>query len=237
MKSSDNKLPTHIAIQMDGNRRWGRKNKKNPLEGHKQGATTLKNISKYCKEKGIKILTVYALSTENLKRSKEELTFHFKLHKKYIKEKILDSDEFVKNKIKFQVLGRKELLPKDEQELIREAEEKTKDFSDYIFNVCLAYNGQDEIVDATKKIIENGIKPEDVTRDIIKQHLYTKDLPAPDMMIKTGMNPEKRISGFLLYDVAYTELFFTSTLWPDFTTEELDNLIQEYSQRQRRFGR
>jgi len=230
------KIPKHIAIQMDGNRRWGKKNKGNHLEGHKEGAMTLKKIVEHCCKKGVKVLTVYGLSTENLKRGKEELSHHFGLHKKYMKEWILDSDELTKNNVKFKVLGRKELLPKDEQELIKQSEEKTKDFSGLIFNVCLAYNGQDEIVDATKKIIEEGIEPNEITRDTIKQHLYTKDLPAPDMMIKTGMNPEKRISGFLLYDVSYSELFFTSILWPDFSPEELDKLIEEFNERQRRFG-
>src|SRR3989344_5895017 len=231
------KVPTDIAIQMDGNRRWGKKNKKNPLEGHKEGAIVLKKIAEYCKKIGVKVFTVYALSTENLKRSKEELSYHFGLHKKYLKEWILDSVEFVKNKIRFQVLGRKELLPKEEQKMIQQAEEKTKGFSDYIFNVCIGYNGQDEIVDATKKIVDEGIKPQDITRETIKNHLYTKDIPPPDIMIKTGMNPEKRLSGFLLYDVAYSELFFTSTLWPDFSSEELDKIIEEFNNRERRFGR
>lgn len=231
------KVPTHIAIQMDGNRRWGKKNKGDSLKGHREGVVALKKIIEHCHKIGVKIFTIYALSSENMKRSKEELACHFGLHKKYLKEWILDSDEFVKNKVKFKVLGRKELLPKDEQEMINRAEEKTKDFSDLFFNVCLAYNGQDEIVDATKKIIEKGIKSDEITREIIKENLYTKDIPAPDMMIKTGMNSEKRISGFLLYDVAYSELFFTSTLWPDFSPEELDKLIEEFNGRSRRFGR
>lgn len=231
-------VPTHIAIQMDGNRRWGRKNKGNAFDGHKEGAKNLKIICEHCRKIGVKVLTVYALSSENLKkRSKEELAVHFGLHKKYIKKWVLDSDEFVKNKTKFQVLGRKELLPKNEQELIREAEEKTKDFSGYIFNVCLCYNGRDEIVDSVKEIIKKGYKSDEITREIIKEHLYTKDLPPPEMMIKTGMNPEKRISDFLLYNVGYTELFFTSTFWPAFTPEELDKLIDEFNTRERRFGK
>ena len=237
MEPSSNKIPKHIAIQMDGNRRWGRENKGDPLEGHKEGAKTLKKIAEHCRDIGVKILTVYALSTENLKRPKEELAVHFGLHKKYLKKWILDSDDFVKNEVKFQVLGRKELLPKEEQEIIKQAEEKTKNFSKLIFNVCLCYNGQDEIVDATKEIIKKGIKPEEINREIIKQHLYTKDIPPPDMMIKTGMNPEKRISAFLLYDVAYTELFFTKTKWPAFSPQELNELIKEYQNRNRRFGR
>lgn len=233
----DFKVPIHIAIQMDGNRRWGRKNKGDPFEGHKQGGETLRGIIEHCKNIGVKILTVYALSTENLKRSKKELALHFKLHKDYIKRHILNSDEFIKNKTRFRVSGRKELLPKDEQELIRQAEEKTKNFTERMFHVCLCYNGQDEIVDAIKKLIGNEIKPEEITREKVKEYLYTKDIPPPEMMIKTGMNPEKRISAFLLWDVAYTELFFSSTLWPDFTSKELDELIEEYNQRDRRFGK
>src|SRR3989344_1505593 len=218
-----NNFPVHIAIQMDGNRRWGRENKGNELEGHKEGAKTLRKIVDHCKEIGVKILTVYALSAENLKRPKEELAVHFGLHKDYIKKEILDSDQFVKNEVRFRVLGRKELLPKDEQELIKKAEEKTKNFSEFVFNVCLCYNGQDEIVDAVK--------------EIIKQHLYTRNIAPPDIMIKTGMNPEKRISAFLLYDLAYTELFFTSTLWPDFSVQELNGIIEEFKNRERRFGK
>jgi|SRR3989344_980165 len=232
-----NNFPVHIAIQMDGNRRWGRENKGNELEGHKEGAKTLRKIVDHCKEIGVKILTVYALSAENLKRPKEELVVHFGLHKDYIKKEILDSDQFVKNEVRFQVLGRKELLPKDEQELIKKAEEKTKNFSKFMLNVCLAYNGQDEIVDAVKEIIKKGIPKEKISREVIKQNLYTKDIPAPDMMIKTGMNPEKRISAFLLYDSAYTELFFTKTKWPAFSPKELDEMIKDFQNRERRFGR
>ncbi|MFH0936147.1 MAG: polyprenyl diphosphate synthase [Candidatus Woesearchaeota archaeon] len=231
-------IPTHIAIQMDGNRRWGKEHTGNAYDGHREGAKTLKKICEHCQKIGVKFLTVYALSIENLEnRNKEELDIHFGLHKKYIKKWVLDSDEFIKNKIRFMVLGRKELLPKDEQEIIREAEEKTKNFSDFTFNVCLCYNGRDEIVDAVKKIIKKDYKPEEITRDVIKQHIYTSDIPQPDMMIKTGMNPEKRISDFLLYDIGYTELFFTPTYWPDFTPEELDKLIDEFNVRERRFGK
>ena len=230
------KIPHHIAIQLDGNRRWGERNKGNILEGHRQGAKVLKEVLEHCIDIGVKVITVYALSMENLKRGKKELACHFGLHKKYIKEWILDSDYFFKKKIKFQVLGKKELLPKDEQEIIKEAEEKTKQFKENVFNVCLCYNGQDEIVDAVKKITKKEIKPEKITRETIKENLYTSSIPPPEMMIKTGMNPEKRLSGFLLFDIAYTELFFSPILWPDFSPKELDKVIEEYNQRERRFG-
>lgn len=149
----------------------------------------------------------------------------------------MDSDEFIKQGIRFKILGRIEELPKDEQELIRKAEEKTKNCSKWYFNICLAYNGKDEIVDAVKEIIKKGYKPEDITTDLIKAHLYTRDIPAPDMIIKTGMFPEQRLSDFLLFDAGYSELFFTSTFWPDFTPEELDEMIENFKTRERRFGK
>ncbi|MAG48106.1 di-trans,poly-cis-decaprenylcistransferase [archaeon] len=230
-------IPNHISIQLDGNRRWGKKHRGNSSLGHVEGGKTLKRILEHCMDIGVKVLTVYALSMENLKRSEEELKCHFDLHKKYIKKWVLNSDKFEKNEIRFRVIGRKELLPKDEQELIKEAEEKTKNFNKLFFNVCICYNGHDELVDAFKNMVKDNVNEEEITREKIKEYLYTKEIPAPDMMIKTGMNPEKRLSGFLLWDVAYTELFFSSTLWPDFSTEELDKLIEEYSQRERRFGK
>ena len=131
------KIPNHIAIQMDGNRRWGEKNKGNMLAGHIEGAKTLKKILDHCLKIGVKIVTVYALSIENLNRGQNELKLHFKLHERYIRRWILNSDTFVKNKMRFRVLGRKELLPKQEQELIKKAEEKTKMFNERMFNVCI----------------------------------------------------------------------------------------------------
>lgn len=165
------------------------------------------------------------------------MAVHFDLHKRYLKEWILDSDEFIKKGIKFKVLGRIEELPEDEQEVIRKCEEKTKNCSKYQFNVCLCYNGKDEIVDAVKAIIKEGYKPEEITVEVIKKHLYTKDIPAPEMMIKTGMLPEQRLSDFLLFDSGYAELFFTGTLWPDFSPEELDKMIDNFNLRERRFGK
>ena len=154
------KIPTHIAIQMDGNRRWGRENKGDPFEGHVQGGETLKEIIKHCKKIGVKILTVYALSTENLKRSKEELALHFKLHKKYLKENILDSDEFVKDKTRFRVIGRKELLPKDEQELMN-----YNDLVSFLESIGMtpkeardSFSNISEIIENKKGFIGDGIK-------------------------------------------------------------------------------
>lgn len=228
----------HIGIIMDGNRRWAKGKGLHVFEGHKEGAKTLKRISEFCQKIGIKALTVYALSMENLEnRPIEELAYHFGLHKQYIKQEILDTDRFVKDKIKFNVFGRIELLPKDEQQMLEQAIEKTKNFSDFHFNVCLAYNGNDEIVDAVKAIAAKGIKPEEITREAIKEHLYTKEMPAPELIIRTGMNPEQRLSGFLLWDSSYSEFFFTKTFWPDFSEQELTKILEEFSSRDRRMGK
>ncbi|MBD3259570.1 di-trans,poly-cis-decaprenylcistransferase [Candidatus Woesearchaeota archaeon] len=228
----------HIAIILDGNRRWAKEQGLYSWKGHEKGAETLKEISEHCRKKGIKYLTVYALSAENLKRTAEELAVHFGLHKKYIKNEILNNEKFMKDGIKFNVIGNLSKLPKDEQEMIKEAMEKTKDNDEFVFNVCLAYDGQEEIIGAVKELVKKGMKPEDIDREALKKHMYTKDIPAPDMIIRTGMNPEKRLSGFLLWDCSYSEFFFTSTKWPAFTTDELDRHISEFlTHRERRFGK
>ncbi|MBW2993446.1 di-trans,poly-cis-decaprenylcistransferase [Candidatus Woesearchaeota archaeon] len=228
----------HIAIIMDGNRRWAKNNGLHLFEGHKKGAETLRDILEAGLKLGIKEITVYALSSENLKkRPKEELAYHFGLHKRYLKKEILDSDRFVRDKIKFNVFGRIDKLPADEQELLKQAIEKTKEFSNFYFNVCLAYNGQDEITDAVKELIRKGMNPEEITRESIKQHLYTKNTPAPELIIRTGMNPEQRLSGFLLWDSSYSEFHFTKTLWPDFSEQELVEILEKFTKRDRRMGK
>ena len=230
-------IPQHICIQMDGNRRYAKKFNKNPLWGHTKGGENLEKIIKHCRKLGIKYLTFFALSIENLKRSREELRHHFNLHKKYIKKLIVKNDNFVKRGIRFRVLGNKKLLPKDEQKLIRKAENKTKGCDKYFLNFCIAYSGREEIIQAIKKIIKSKIPSKKINEKLVKTFLYTNGIPEPEMMIKTGMNPEKRLSGFLLWDVAYTELFFSSTLWAEFTPRELDEMIIEFNMRERRFGK
>lgn len=226
----------HIGIIMDGNRRWAKAQGLNTMEGHREGAKTLKKILDSCQKIGVKAVSVYALSAENIKkRPAEELAVHFGLHKDYIKKEILDSDRFLRDGIRFNVFGRIEMLPKDEQEMLKAAMEKTKNCSKLFFNACLAYDGQDEIVDAVNSIIAKGIKK--VDRDVIKQHLYTRDVPAPELIIRTGMSPEQRLSGFLLWDSSYSEFFFTKTLWPAFSEKELIGILEEFSKRDRRMGK
>ena len=228
----------HVAFIMDGNRRWAKAKGLHQFKGHEAGADTLRNVCEFLQKRGIKYGTFYALSVENLtKRSPEEVAFHFGLHKKYIREEILDNERFMKDGIRFNVLGRIDMLPKDEQQIIKEAMEKTKHNSKFFFNVCIAYNGQDEIVDAVRSLINKGVRAEQVTREMIKSNLYTKDIPAPDLIIRTGMNPDQRISAFLLWDSSYAEFAFTKTLWPDFSDQELGKILDEFEQRERREGK
>lgn len=230
--------PQHIAMILDGNRRWAKEKGIPQLEGHLEGLKNVEKIGGFLRRNGIKYFTIYGLSVENIKkRSAEEVAYHFNLHKNYIKKHILDSDEFMKNNVRFVVLGRRDMLPKDEQEMIIEAEEKTKNNDGMQVNVCLAYNGQDEIVDAVKEIVKKGINVDEIDRNTIKENMYSKEIPPPDMIIRTGMKDAKRLSGFLLWDCSYTEFFFTDTYWPALSEEEVTQMIEEFNGRERRLGK
>lgn len=236
-----NNLPKHIAIIMDGNRRWARKKNLPEFQGHDEGRKTLEKIMDFCfKLNDIKYLTVYAFSSENLKKRNEEEKKHlFNLFAKGFLD--LTNNEIIhKQKIKINVLGKINLLPDEVKEAIKNALERTKDYSDYFLNFCIVYDGQDEIVDAVREIAEEikegKIKLDEINRELIKQHLYTKEIPAPDLIIRTGMDKEKRLSGFLLWDSSYSEFYFTKVLWPDFTEEEFLKAIKNFQSRERRLG-
>ena len=223
-------IPKHVAIIIDGNGRWAKEKGKSRLEGHDAGNENIKKISKYALEKGVKYLSIYAFSTENFKRNKEEvkhlmdlfiLTFH--------KEK----DFFIKNNIKVVFSGRDEPLPKRVIKARDKLTELTKDNTGGILNMCLNYGGRAEIVDATKKIIESGLKPEEVNEEVFSKYLY-QDLPDIDLMIRTS--GELRLSNFLLWQNSYAEFYFPETYFPDFSTEDFDKAIIEYNKRDRRFG-
>jgi len=227
----------HIAFVMDGNRRWARSKGMPGLKGHYDGVKVLQKQCEHIQEKGIKYMTVYALSIENLQRSPEELKVLFTILKDYLRREIINSDKYVKKGIRFRALGRLSLLPEDVQDVIRQSEEKTKDCDKFFFNACLAYNGQDEIVDAVKTLVAQGVSPDDITRESIKQQLYTSDIPPPDVIVRTGMHPEQRLSAFLLWDSSYAEFAFTRTCWPGLTTTEVDEIIADVEKRDRRFGK
>lgn len=227
------KKPKHIAIIMDGNRRWAKKRGLKTMEGHKAGVKALENIAESFQKHGIKILTVFAFSTENWGRPKSEVNYLMNLLRHAIKTKV---KKFHKQNIKLIVSGRLKDLSKDLQETIHEAVQLTKDNTDGILNIALNYGGREEIISAVKKIIkETKGEIKDITEETFKKYLYTKDLPDPDLMIRTS--GEQRISNFLPWQLAYSELYFSDKYWPDFDVAELDKAISEYERRQRRFGK
>lgn len=227
-------IPNHIGIIMDGNGRWATKRGLKRSEGHLEGSKTFKKIVEYGFSKGINIISVFAFSTENFNRSKEEVDYLMNLFVFMFKNNF---DNLVNNGIKV-VFSRKEKgLPKRLETVIKKLEDKTKDNNKGILNICLNYGGQDEIVDVvkniTKKVINNEIDINSIDKEVIGKNLY-QDLPPIDLLIRTS--GEYRISNFMLWQMAYSELYFTNTLFPDFDEAELDKAIEEYSNRDRRFG-
>ena len=228
-------LPKHIAIIMDGNRRWAR-NKGLPVAlGHKEGAKTLEKIVRYAKNIGIKYITVYAFSTENWKRSEEELSTLMNLMMNYLESysKRADSEN-----IKVQILGNRQGLSDKMNDLIEKCMERTKDNTGITFNIALNYGGRDEILGAVKNIAEkiqnNEMKIEDITEQTISDNLYTKGQPDPDLLIRTS--GEIRLSNFLPWQLVYSEFVFVDKNWPDFSEKDLDEAIEEYQKRNRKFG-
>ena len=227
-------LPEHVAIIMDGNRRWAKKNNLNIPQGHKEGAENLKRIAKFANKIGIKYLTVYAFSTENWKRSQEEVGAIMKLLKFYLLDFFNWSDE----NIKINVLGRIAELPKDLKDQIHKIEEKTKNNTGLVLNICFNYGGRDEIVTATKniaqKVLDGELEIEDINEKLFSNYLYTANQPDPDLLIRTS--GEERISNFLPWQISYSEFVFTDKFWPEYNEQEFLNSIQIYQKRTRRFG-
>jgi undecaprenyl diphosphate synthase len=226
-------IPEHLGIIIDGNRRWARKRRLPTLEGHRQGYINLKKIGKLCRKRGIKILTIFVFSTENWNRSKEELSYLFRLlTQAFSKREIAELD---KEGIRLKVIGHKEKLDKNLQRLIQKAEERTKNNKDGILNLAISYDGRSDIIEAIKKIIKKKIKPEKITHDLVSKNLWTEGLQDPDLIIRTS--GELRMSGFLTWQSVYSELYFSNKLWPDFNEKDLDLALSDYVKRQRRFGK
>ena len=227
-------LPKHIAIIMDGNRRWAKKNNLDVPQGHKEGAENLKRIAKFANKLGIKYMTVYAFSTENWKRTKEEVGALMKLLKFYIMDFFKSYDE----NIKIRVIGRVEDLPKDIIAEIKKVEEKTKNNTGLVLNIAFNYGGRDEITTAVKKIAEkvknNELDINDIDESVVSNNLYTAGQPDPDLLIRTS--GEERISNFLPWQISYSEFVFTEKYWPEYGEKELLESIQVYQKRTRRFG-
>ena len=231
------KLPVHLGMILDGNRRWiKRKGIGESLKGHKAGYETLKKIIYSSYDIGIKYLSIYALSADNVaKRSKKEISYLFELLLRGIEDLFEEPLTFEK-KVRIQVFGRTEGLPQEFQAKIKKIHESTKNHNNYFFNICILYDGQEEIVDAVKRIIEKGIQPDRISKQIIKQNLYTHNIPEADYIIRTGMEDGARISGFLLWDSSYAEFRFRKELWPDYNEEMLIEDLKEYIRRNRRKG-
>ena len=228
-------FPKHVAIIMDGNRRWAKKRMLPIKMGHREGAKTLEKISRYAKKIGIKYLTVYAFSTENWKRSEEEVDALMDLLRAYLDEYSKKADT---ENTKIKVWGDISVLREDLQKSILDCETRTKDNTGINFNICLNYGGRDELVHATRKIAEQvrnkTLNPDDITEETISNALYSAGVPDPDLMIRTS--GELRTSGFLLWQLSYTEFVFLDKYWPDFNEKDLDECIEIYQKRNRKFG-
>ena len=239
MSGSDQKfggapVPQHIAIIMDGNGRWAKQRGLPRTAGHAAGGEAFRRIANYCRTLGVKYLTVYAFSTENWKRSEEEVAGIMRLLGKYLQEALADME---KNKVCFRFFGDLSKLSPQLQKLCADAENRSADY-DVQVNFCLNYGGRDEIVQASRAfaadVAAGKYSPEDLSEELLSKYLYSADAPDPELIIRPS--GEKRISNFLLWQSAYSEFVFMNVLWPDFSPDDLDEAIREYHQRNRRFG-
>ncbi len=233
-------IPNHLALILDGNRRWAKKNLSMNKEGHWKGADAVENLLDWCEEFDIKIITLYVLSAENLSRKDEELEFLFDLIKTRL-EKLYNDPRIHRNKMRVKAMGRIELLPESLKEVLHRLDTVTKDYNEHFLNIAIAYGGQDELVDAVKKIggkIKNGILDiNEINKKEIESNLYTSHLPqsSPDMILRTS--GEKRLSGFLMWQSVYSELVFLDIFWPEFRKIDLMRAIRTYQKRKRRLGK
>jgi undecaprenyl diphosphate synthase len=230
MKENNKKIPHHLGIIVDGNRRWAKEKGLETIEGHKEGFENVKRIVKLCKEKGIKVLTLFVFSTENWKRSKEEVSYLMDLFKKAFSDE--NVKEVYQNGVRVKIVGDKSLLSGLLKKLVRSIEEKTKNNKEMILNFALSYGGRNEIVQTVKKIVEKNIPAEKIKEETISENLL---LPDVDLIVRPGR--VKRISNFLIWQAAYSEFFFLDKYWPDFNEEDLDMILSDFANRKRRFGK
>lgn len=230
--AEDTRIPTHIGIILDGNRRWAKTNGLPPYEGHRQGYLNLKKIGEYALKRGVKYLSAFVFSTENWQRSKEEVNYLMKLLLWVATHEV---EEMNRKNIRIRFLGEKKgLLPKIVK-AIEQAEQKTAKNTGGTLALCLNYGGTQEIASAAAQMIKDGLKPEEVTPGKLAQYLYAPDIPPCDLVIRTS--GEQRISGFMLYRAAYSEFLFVDKHWPAFSEADLDSALAEYASRHRRFGK
>lgn len=223
--------PRHIGFIMDGNRRWARSQGLPTLEGHRRGYEKMKEVGDWCLKRGIKHATVFAFSTENWNRSREEVDYLMELMHRALTAEL---HEFDKRGIRLKIIGRREELPVNVKDAAKQAEEQTANNKEGTLYVAINYGGQAEIVDAVRAMLKAQLTPENVNESIVAQYLYAPEAPALDLIIRTS--GEQRLSGFMLWHSAYSELYFTSKHWPEFSEEDLELTLAWYKNRERRFG-
>jgi len=230
-----NKLPNHIAIIMDGNGRWAKKRLLNRVSGHQKGANAVREVVRASRELGIKVLTLYAFSVENWGRPAVEVKALMSLLRKYITNEL---DNLLTNDIRLTSIGDLESLPKEVYTALTDSMKKTESCKGMLLNLALSYGGRDDILNAVRKILNDydlkRIRPENIKEEVFSNYLFTAGIPDPDLLIRTS--GEYRISNFLLWQIAYTEIYITDTLWPDFKKEDLIKAIVAFQSRERRFG-
>ncbi len=234
------KVPKHIAIIMDGNRRYALKEGMPPYKGHEAGKDKLQEVIEWSHEVGVKILTVFAFSTDNFKRPKQEVEHLMKLFEQDLR-KLSEDKRIHENRVRIKVIGQVDLLPDNVKKAAIEVMEKTKNYDNYYFNIAIGYGGREEIVEAVKKIVKDAkndkIEPDEIDDEILSSYLYTSHLPFPDPDLVLRTSGEERISNFLLWQLAYSELYFTDVYWPALKKTDFLRAIQSYQRRQRRYGK
>jgi len=231
-------MPHHVAIIMDGNRRFAAQLGLDPMTGHAAGRDKLEELINWCLELDIRVLTVFAFSTENLRRQPKEVEQLMRLFAENFR-KAGDDERAHRHKIRIRAIGQLSLLPTEVQESIRYAEERTKGYGEYFFNIAVAYGGREEILEAIRQIaresVNGKIRPEDIDERTVSSHLYTSDLPDPDLILRTS--GEERLSNFLLWQLAYSELYFADVYWPGLRKVDFLRAIRSYQNRRRRYGK
>lgn len=235
MKAEVKKIPRHVAIIMDGNGRWAKQRGLPRIEGHRVGMEKIREVTDWCMEEGVKVLTLFAFSAQNWNRPRQEVDFLMKRFESYLDR---EAETLVKKGIRFRVIGRIQELSSSLKEKIQKVVEKTRENSRFFLNLAINYGGQEEIIDAVRDIAllvrEGEILPQDIDIELFKKFLYAPDIPYPDLVIRTG--GEMRISNFLLWQIAYAELWITPTFWPDFNRQLFKKALFDFSLRERRFG-
>jgi len=233
-------LPQHIAIIMDGNRRYAMEQGMPPYRGHEMGKDKLQDVIEWCQEIGVKILTVFAFSTDNFKRPREEVEHLMSLFEQDLR-KMAEDKRIHEKEVRVKVIGQIELLPEKVRRAAMEVMEKTKNYDRYYFNIAIGYGGREEIVTAVRKIAEDvkkgKISPNGINKEMVSSYLYTSHLPLPDPDLVLRTSGEERVSNFLLWQLAYSELYFADVYWPSFKKTDFLRAIQSYQRRQRRYGK